>query len=53
MQKVYADSQLGYTETEEFDLPKDFNPCESMLIEDSEADPMKVPSVEPVDEIFE
>ena len=53
MQKVYADSQLDYTETEEFDLPKDFNPCESMLIEDSEADPMKVPSVEPVDEIFE
>ncbi len=27
MQKVYADSQLGYSQSEQFDLPEDFDPC--------------------------
>lgn len=35
MKKVYADLSLGYSETEEFDLPEDYNPCEGMAVRDS------------------
>ena len=35
MQKVYADPTLGYSETEEFDMPEDFNPCADRIRRDS------------------
>nr|WP_234367829.1 transglycosylase domain-containing protein [Parabacteroides pacaensis] len=35
MQKVYADPTLGYSETEEFDMPEDFNPCADRISRDS------------------
>ena len=34
LQKVYADSSLGYTQTENFDIPSHFDPCMSVLDED-------------------
>lgn len=34
LQKVYADSSLGYTQTENFDIPGHFDPCMSVLDED-------------------
>ena len=33
MQKVFADKDLGYLETDTFDIPKDFDPCKDKLIE--------------------
>ena len=33
MQKVFADKELGYLETDTFDIPKDFDPCKDKLIE--------------------
>lgn len=30
MKKVYADPSLGYEETEKFDLPEDYDPCQGM-----------------------
>lgn len=35
MKKVYADPSLGYSETEEFDLPEDYNPCAGFVAKDS------------------
>ena len=35
LQKVYADSQLGYSQSENFDIPAGFDPCGS-IIEESE-----------------
>ena len=34
LQKVYADSSLGYSQTENFDIPAYFDPCMSVLDED-------------------
>ena len=31
MQKVYADETLGYSQSETFDVPADFNPCADQL----------------------
>ncbi len=47
MQSIYKDKQLGYTEEETFDLPKDFNPCptEGAELEGEEG--------ESIEEIFE
>ena len=47
MQKVYADSLLGYSQDEHFDIPKGFVPCENSLGEDDFGEG------EPVEEIFE
>ena len=47
MQKVYADSLLGYSQDEHFDIPKGFDPCENSLGEDDFGEG------EPVEEIFE
>ena len=33
MQKVFADKELGYLETDTFDIPKNFDPCKDKLIE--------------------
>ena len=33
MQKVFADKELGYLETDTFDIPKDFDPCRDKLTE--------------------
>lgn len=49
MQKVYADPTLGYSETEEFDMPEDYNPC---------ADRVKQETISPdagggIDKMFE
>ncbi len=34
LQKVYADSRLGYSQSEDFDIPSQFDPCSSVLEED-------------------
>jgi len=34
LQKVYADSRLGYSQNEDFDIPSQFDPCSSVLEED-------------------
>lgn len=34
MQKVYKDKTLGYSETEEFNIPEDFDPCKDPLEKD-------------------
>jgi penicillin-binding protein 1A len=34
LQKVYADSQLGYSQSEDFDIPSYFDPCKSVIDED-------------------
>jgi penicillin-binding protein 1A len=47
MQKVYADSLLGYHQDEKFDIPKGFDPCENSLGTDDFGEG------EPVEEIFE
>ncbi len=31
MKKVFADRSLGYDPDEKFDIPADFNPCESEM----------------------
>ena len=36
MKKVYADSQLGITQADKFDLPSDYNPC--ALVDDEDED---------------
>lgn len=36
MQKVYADPSLGYSETETFDVPEDFSPCNGVSSENTE-----------------
>ena len=33
MQKVFADKELGYLQTDTFDIPKDFDPCKDKLTE--------------------
>ena len=34
LQKVYADTLLGYSQTENFDIPSYFDPCKSVIDED-------------------
>ncbi|MBR5393548.1 MAG: transglycosylase domain-containing protein [Bacteroidaceae bacterium] len=34
LQKVYADTSLGYSQTENFDIPSYFDPCKSVIDED-------------------
>ena len=34
LQKVYADTRLGYSQTENFDIPSYFDPCKSVIDED-------------------
>lgn len=34
MNKVFADPDLGYDQSDTFDLPDDFNPCEDKLLDD-------------------
>ncbi len=34
LQKVYADARLGYSQTESFDIPSYFDPCNSVIEED-------------------
>ena len=34
LQKVYADSRLGYSQSETFDIPSYFDPCQSVIDED-------------------
>jgi penicillin-binding protein 1A len=34
LQKVYADSRLGYSQAEDFDIPAEFDPCKSVIDED-------------------
>ncbi len=42
MKKVYADQSLGYSKTNQFNLPQDFSPCQDQnLIEDSNFDVMQ------------
>lgn len=36
LQKVYADSKLGYSQSENFDIPAGFDPCGSVLTEGEE-----------------
>lgn len=36
LQKVYADKSLGYSQSEEFDIPNGFDPCASSLIDEGE-----------------
>ena len=33
LQKVYADSQLGYSQSENFDIPAGFDPCGNVIEE--------------------
>jgi penicillin-binding protein 1A len=47
MQSIYKDKQLGYTEEETFDLPKDFNPCPT------EGAELEGEEEESIEEIFE
>ncbi|KAA6307139.1 hypothetical protein EZS27_041196, partial [termite gut metagenome] len=39
MNKVYADSTLGYYQNETFDMPEDFNPCAGFSYSDEEYSP--------------
>ena len=32
MQKVYADKSLGYSQSERFNIPSDFNPCQDAVV---------------------
>ena len=34
LQKVYADNRLGYSQSEDFDIPSQFDPCSSVIDED-------------------
>ena len=34
LQKVYADNRLGYSQSEDFDIPARFDPCSSVIDED-------------------
>ena len=34
LQKVYADTRLGYSQSENFDIPSHFDPCSSVIDED-------------------
>jgi penicillin-binding protein 1A len=34
LQKVYADERLGYSQSENFDIPAEFDPCKSVIDED-------------------
>lgn len=36
MQKVFADKSLPYSQEEKFDVPEDFDPCRSMLMDDDD-----------------
>ena len=36
LKRVYADSRLGYSPDETFDLPAGFDPCSSDVSEDAE-----------------
>ena len=38
MKKVFEDSTLPYSQEEKFDIPKDFNPCGSLLLYDNSND---------------
>jgi penicillin-binding protein 1A len=50
MQKVYADSSLGYSETENFDVPPEYaDPCSGKYGESAPRDP----GVSGIDRMFE
>ena len=36
MSKVYADKRLPYSQDETFDIPEDFDPCKSLLLQKEE-----------------
>lgn len=46
MQKVFADPALGYSQSDMFEIPKDFDPCKDVLGSSSEVS-------EGIDDIFE
>ena len=53
MNKVYADKNLPYSQEEKFDIPEDFDPCKSLLLQKEEEEtlePIGLPSVEAADE---
>lgn len=47
-QSVFKDKSLGYSEKEKFELPEGFDPCESIVIDDTAVD-----EVGGIDEVFE
>ena len=53
MNKVYADKNLPYSQEEKFDIPEDFDPCKSLLLQKEEEEalePIGLPSVEAAEE---
>lgn len=48
LQKVFADKQLGYSQTEDFDIPASFNPCNTYI----SGEPEEEEEVEEDDDFF-